>query len=366
MINSSTIINYIIILISILFILCVGYYFNRKNLFFFKWNQGHEKRILIIYFVGLAICFLHAYIPFYAFPYGFLVIILVVFSNAYLGLIMYLSYLFLFYSFFAWSMEEFLVLLLIGALGSILFSTLGKDFRYSGALCSYLILDFALYFIVYLSDTNTCLFGDFILYSAIRIFALFFLLLFLMKVLHDKFVCKNEIFYAGINDPDHELLISLKYIDENAYFHAVHTAYLSDKVARLIHANASLAKALGYYHRIGLLQGEDSIQNTLTVAATYHFPQELQNAMQEYGIKNTAFVSKEAAIVQICDALVSSLTYLFQKDLNAPLNFERIIDVIIDKKIDCDDLASCDLTLSELTKIKKGLVEEKLYYDFLR
>lgn len=366
MINTSTIIHFIIIIISIAFILCIGFYFSKKNLLFFRWNQGHEKRSLILYFVGLAISSLYAFIPFYAVPFGFLAIILVIFSNSYFGYIMYLSYLCLYNCFFTRSMEEFIVLLLIGALGSTLFATLNKEFRYGGALCSYLIMDFALYFLVFLSDSNTCLVGDFILYSAIRIFVLFILLTILMKIMNDSFICKNDHFYVSINDPDHELLISLKYIDENAYFHAVHTAYLSDKAARLIHADASLAKALGYYHRIGLLQGEDNIQNTLTVAATYHFPEELQNAMREFGIKNTEHVSKEAAIVQICDALVSSLTYLFQKDLNAQLNYEKIIDVIIKKKLDCNDLASCDLTLCELTQIKKGLVEEKLYYDFLR
>lgn len=366
MMNTSTIINFIIIFIAIAFILCTGFYFSKKNLLFFKWNEKHEKRSLILYFVGLAISFLHAFIPFYVFPFGFLVIFLVVFSNSYFGYIMYLSYLCLYNCFFALSMEEFIVLLLIGAFGSILFSTINKEFRYGGALCSYLIMDFAMYFLVFLSDANTCLVGDFILYSAIRIFVLFILLLILFKILNDYIICKNDNFYASINDPEHELLISLKYIDENAYFHAVHTAYLSDKAARIIQADASLAKALGYYHRIGLLQGEDNIKNTLTVASTYHFPEELKKAMQEFGIKDAKHVSKEAAIVQICDALVSSLTYLFQKDLNAQLNFEKIIDVIINKKLDCDDLASCDLTLHELTRIKKGLVEEKLYYDFLR
>lgn len=366
MINTSTIINFIIIFISIAFILCIGFYFSKKNLLFFKWNQGHEKRSLILYFIGLAFGFLYAFIPFYAFPFGFLAIILVVFSNSFLGYVMYLSYLCVYGCFFNWSVEEFIVLLLIGALGSILFSTLSKKFRYTGALCSYLIMDFAMYFFAFLSDTNTCLVGDFVLYSAIRIFVLFILLIILIKILNDFFICKNDNFYVSINDPDHELLISLKYIDESAYFHAVHTAYLSDKAARIIQADASLAKALGYYHRIGLLQGEDNIQNTLTVASTYHFPEELKKAMQEFGIKDTKHVSKEAAIVQICDALVSSLTYLFQKDLNAQLNYEKIIDLIINKKLGCEDLASCELTLNELTLIKKGLVEEKLYYDFLR
>lgn len=366
MINTSTIIHFIIILISVAFILCIGFYFSKKNLLFFKWNQGHEKRSLIFFFGGLAISFLYAFIPFYAFPVGFLAIFLVAFSNSYLGFIMYFSVLCLNNCVLTRSMDEFVVLLFIGVLGSVLFSALNKEFRYGSAICSYLIMDFALYFLVFLSDSNTCLVGDFILYSAIRSFVLFLLLIILMKIMNDYYICKNDHFYVSVNDPDHELLISLKYIDENAYFHAVHTAYLSDKAARLIHADASLAKALGYYHRIGLLQGEDNIQNTLTVAATYHFPEELQNAMREFGIKNTEHVSKEAAIVQICDALVSSLTYLFQKDLNAQLNYEKIIDVIIKKKLDCNDLASCDLTLCELTQIKKGLVEEKLYYDFLR
>ena len=187
-----------------------------------------------------------------------------------------------------------------------------------------------------------------------------------MKILFDRIISRNDLFYSNISDPDHELLLSLKDIDEDAYYHAVHTAYLADKAARCIHADHSLARALGYYHRIGLIQGKDTIQNTLTVAATYHFPAPLRRVMKEYGIKHTATVSREAAIVQICDALVSSLTYLFQKDADSQVNYEKIIDVIIHKKTECDDLANCDLTLKDISLIKKELLEEKKYYDFLR
>ena len=58
--------------------------------------------------------------------------------------------------------------------------------------------------------------------------------------------------------------------------------------------------------------------------------------------------------------------YLFQKDADSQVNYEKIIDVIIHKKTECDDLANCDLTLKDISLIKKELLEEKKYYDFLR
>jgi hypothetical protein len=88
--------------------------------------------------------------------------------------------------------------------------------------------------------------------------------------------------------------------------------------------------------------------------------------LKECSANNISGVSKEAAIVQLSDALVSSVTYLFDKDKNATLNYEKIIDVIIRKKMDSGDFEHCSLTIEELCLIKKGFAEEKLYYDFLR
>ena len=307
MMSITNILMIAMIIIAYGFILGICYYFTLQSKSLFSYNQSHKLRLWMVYLLGFLFCSLLYVVPFYAFPIGILAVFLVAFSSQLLGFVMYISY--LLFAYYVWqvSIGQLFVMFLVGVAGCVLFGRLTKTFRYTAPVVILLVIDCGLYFIPFVTDAEI-LPGDFLLYSGIRLFAEFILLIIFLKILFDRIISRNDLFYSNISDPDHELLLSLKDIDEGAYYHAVHTAYLADKAARCIQADHALAKALGYYHRIGLIQGKDTIQNTLTVAATYHFPAPLRRVMKEYGIKHTATVSREAAIVQICDALVSSLT----------------------------------------------------------
>ena len=146
----------------------------------------------------------------------------------------------------------------------------------------------------------------------------------------------------------------------------MHTAYFCEKIARKIGADEMLAKAGGYYHKIGRMRGEGNLKNALAIAREYHFPPELVQLLKEYGGKNTSLVSREAAIVLLADAMVSSVMFLFEKNPRAELNYEQIAGVVFKKQIESGILDHCSLTISQLNEIHKIFVEETLYYDFLR
>ncbi len=102
------------------------------------------------------------------------------------------------------------------------------------------------------------------------------------------------------------------------------------------------------------------------VCSAQHFPGELIELLKEYGTKSAKHISREAAIVQICDAMVSSVSFLYSKNRETPLDYGKIIDVIIRKKTENGDWNKCDLNFRELNEIKKVLTGEKQYYEFLR
>lgn len=336
----------------------------RNGLYF--WNEGRYIRFSIlvcIIFFGLGF---GAKIPYLIAPFSLFGVVLTLFSGSVCGVIGY-SVIILQYSVLnGLSVPQIIVLLMTGIIGSILFMNLHDGFRYVGSLFAYLIADFVLYSLFFVITQTGTVFGDALLHSMIRLFALGITVLLLLKFIGKYYYYKDSDFYALINDPEYELLTRLKEVNKEAYFHAIHTAYLTDRIAKKIKCNVALAKAGGYYHKIGLLQGNDSIQNTILVGAAHKFPKSLIRVLKEYGIKNMPFVSKEAAIVQICDAMISSVAYMFKKDNCAVLNYGKIIDVIIRKKMDSGDFEHCELTMEDLCEIKKGLLEEKLYYDFLR
>ena len=114
------------------------------------------------------------------------------------------------------------------------------------------------------------------------------------------------------------------------------------------------------------MRGEGNLKNALAIAGEYHVPPELVQLLKEYGGKNTSLVSREAAIVLLADAMVSSVMFLFEKNPRAELNYEQIAGVVFKKQIESGVLDHCSLTISQLNEIYKIFVEETLYYDFLR
>lgn len=337
---------------------------HRKNLFF--WNEGKFVRFSVITCIAFVFLTFMGEIPYLIAPISILGVVFMLFSGNICGLVSYSAVILQYSVLNGLSVSQVIVLLMTGLLGAILFMNLHNGFRYVGSLFAYLVADFVLYSLFFVITQTGTLLGDAILYSAIRLFTIGIVSLVILKLIGKFHYYKDIDFYSMINDPEYELLTRLKEINKDAYFHAVHTAYLSDRIAKKIGCDAALAKAGGYYHKIGLLQGNDSIQNTILVASAHDFPKSLIGLLKEYGIKNMPNVSKEAAIVQFCDAMISSVAYMFKKEPDAILNFEKIVDVIVRKKMNSGDLEHCELTMEDLCELKKGLLEEKLYYDFLR
>ena len=343
-----------------------SFYFSlgRQELFF--WNEKHMGRFVLIAVLSEAALFAAAFLPFLTVPVSIIAVLFTVYSGGFVGLTAYFILILQYALVKGAPVEQILVLLIAGLLGVVLFKSIDREFRYAGVLFAFLSMDFICYSLYFMAGHTQLLLGDAILYTTIRLFSAAVVLLLVLKLLGKNCIYKDDDFFARINDPEYELLFQLKTAHRDVYFHAVHTAYLSDKIAARIDANAPLAKAGGYYHKIGLLYGRDTIQNTILVGRANHFPDSLMRLLKEYGIKNSRIISKEAAIVQLSDAVVSSISYLFLKDRGAVLDYDKIVDVIIKKKMESGDWDGCKLTMEEISEIKKGFAGEKLYYDFLR
>lgn len=259
-----------------------------------------------------------------------------------------------------------MVLVFSGLLGIVLFKSLDREFRYVGLLFAYLVGDLVCCSIYYVAADPGMDLGDSLLYMGIRLFSETAAILILLKLTGKYCIYRDEDFYKQINNPEHKLLAQLKKNNKEVYMNAVHTAYLSEKISRKIKIDTALAKAGGYYHKIGVLEGTDTIENTLKVGRDNKFPKPLMKLLEEYGDKKCGRLSKEAAVVQLSDAVVSYISHMFLENNDAVPDYEKIIDTMISKKMHRRDWRGCELTVDELCKIREGLVEVKLYYDFLR
>lgn len=169
-----------------------------------------------------------------------------------------------------------------------------------------------------------------------------------------------------LNDPESPLLERLKECSEEEYFHSIHTAYLCDRIARGIGLNADVLRVAGYYHRIGMLKGVSSLENTRLIMKEYRFPDTVRRLLGDYLQGGDGIVSKEAAVLLFADTMISTLRYLFSENPEKIVDYPELVRMIFEKVMESGELQNSRISLWELEEIKKILVEEEKYYEFLR
>jgi membrane-associated HD superfamily phosphohydrolase len=169
-----------------------------------------------------------------------------------------------------------------------------------------------------------------------------------------------------INDPECPVLVELKNKSKSEYYQAVHTAYLSDKIAKRLGLDNMAAKTCGYYHKIGTLRGENSWEAIHKVCQEYRFPAPAVALLKEYTDRESSLTSKEAIVVLFADTLVASLLYIFSKDPTVKPDYDQIIDAVYEKKLESGIIDKSMVTVGDMKVIRQMLKEEHLYYDFLR
>ena len=99
----------------------------------------------------------------------------------------------------------------------------------------------------------------------------------------------------------------------------------------------------------------------------YLIPEEVIDLLEEYHYsKDDGVYSRNTAVLIIAETVISSVSYLFSKDKDANINYDKLIGTILDKKLESGIFSNSKLTFEDMNIIKKTLCEEKLFYDFLR
>ncbi len=262
--------------------------------------------------------------------------------------------------------DLFVIYFISGVAGILLFSGLDERFKVGLPLMISLLVQFVCLCIHEVLTVNEVLNPDMFLIPVVNILVNLILLLILLKFFSFSIIYRTRDTYMDINDPECPLLVKLKEFSKEEYFHAVHTAYLCDRIAGKLDLDAAAAKAGGYYHKIGILKGENSFENAKLVLEEYRIPDKVMEILKEYLNKDEKIVSKESAVLLISDTVISSISYLFSKDANARLDYEKLIQAVFSKKVESGILNHNKISIGELEEMKKILMEEKLYYDFLR
>ncbi len=175
--------------------------------------------------------------------------------------------------------------------------------------------------------------------------------------------------FGDINDPEYVLLMALKKDYREQYRRAIHTAYLSDRLALRLGADRVLTKAVAYYHNIGLLlEGNTGKEATLALVLEYSFPPSLVKCLGEYPFPGEVVrgMSRETALAYLCSRVVTAICDWYERMPEGQADYESIIDEELSLVRKDKNILYSELTFADFFAVRKHLKREKLYYDFLR
>ena len=329
-------------------------------------NEEHLLRFTGLYAVCFVLAAACSYLPSAGWPFLTVFVLLSLFSNTSIGICAGCLLLAVSVLLAGAGTEIFILYFICGMVGAGMFRRLSdRDKLIVPALLSvaFLLVGETACIVIYANET---LKWELFLVPFMNVIINIVLLFILLKFFSNLVIYKYRDKYLVINDQEFALLVDLKSYSKEEYYRAVHTAYFCDRIAKKLGLDADAAKAGGYYHRIGLLQGAVTLEKTEELLAPHAFPPEARRLLEEYLTPDVNLKSKEAAVLLLADTVISSVLQLFAGDPKAQIDYDMLIEKIFKEKTEDPILSECSITMGEITSMKNTFKEEKLYYDFLR
>ncbi len=321
-------------------------------------NEEHPGRFWLCLLMALTVALACVFLPKAAWPFLPIYIMLSLFGSLHLGVLGATVLLTIPVSLSDAGMEVFLLYLISGFLGAILFRKIKSGFRIGmpvfSALCGLFVCETA--GCVLVENARPSL--EYFVIPAINIVVSGILILGIMKFFFGKVIYKYREAYLDLNNPENSVLSDLKQTDKRAYMKSIHTAYFCERIAMKLGLDADALKCAGYYH--------DQTVMSKDLLVGYIFPPAAQMILDEYGAKDKAVTMKETAVLTVSEKIVSTMMILLAKSEDGQLDYDKVIEAVFKRYQDAGSFKNCDISLKEFFTMQKIFKEEKLYYDFLR
>lgn len=170
----------------------------------------------------------------------------------------------------------------------------------------------------------------------------------------------EEISLDTIMDEHYHLHKEIRQYSTIDYNHALRTSQVAAKLAVGIGADEKLARAGGFYYRIGKLEGEPFIENGVRLAQDNCFSSRLVTILAEYNGQNALPSSIESAIVQIADMIVTKFDLLDKDTFSSSWNRDIVIYQTMNEKSAEGLYDNSGLSMNQFLTIREMLVKEEM------
>ena len=162
--------------------------------------------------------------------------------------------------------------------------------------------------------------------------------------------------------PEAPLLVELSERFPKAYLHARRVAFFASEVAESMDGvDELLVKCAGFYHEIGKVRGNKTLEGTLLVAQEQQFPERLIQVLREHTINGDKPTSKEAALVMLTDNICGMCEHL-RKTQSGRILVAKVIDRAINLRVTKGDLNQSGLTVKDIS-VMQNTMEEVIKED---
>ncbi|WP_044912725.1 hypothetical protein [Butyrivibrio sp. WCE2006] len=335
----------------------------------FSYDNGQKRnRFVISYFACLIISMVLPLVTVGVWPYLFIFLFLGLFSTNEIGL--FSGSMLVIFSVMLekeGSYAEFFMYFLAGAVILVLLRDINETTKIGIPIFISISLQLTLIVAFDILFQNKSLSFAMLIVPIVNILINIILMFILLNMFGVYVIRKSNDRYMDINDTEYPLLVQLKETDKDAYFKAIHIAYLAERIALDLGLNARAVKTMSYYYNIGVIDGSKSWEDVKHFYLENNFPEEAIIYLEEY-IKNdrSKQLSKEAGIIYMSETLIESILYLFEKNKDTKINYDDLIEKIFRHKLENKELYNYNISLYELERMKTLMKKEKLYYDFLR
>lgn len=187
--------------------------------------------------------------------------------------------------------------------------------------------------------------------------------LFVMELvprMRDREVVTETISLDTVMDESFHLRKEIERYSTVDYNHALKTSKVAERLANALSADEKLARAGGFYYRIGKLEGEPFIENGVLIAQHNCFSERLVAILEEYNGVNKLPSSLESAIVQIADMIVTKFDLLDKDTFSSGWNREIVIYQTMNEKSAEGLYDSSGLSMNQFLTIRELLVKEEI------
>ncbi len=331
-------------------------------------NCEHKMRFIIFYAGMIVLSCAFSLVPDQLWPYMALFVILSLLSNIEIGIVSGIGFVTV-----SILLEEngnygeFFMYVVAGIVAIALFRELKEDTPIGFKVAISLMMQAVLLLAFDVLFQNRTLSVKLLIIPFINLMLNLIILMAFLNMFGLYVIRKSNDNYMEINDTEFPLLAGLRESNKDEYFRAIHTGYLAERIALGLGFNDRAVKNCSYYHRIGVSQGKSNWADVEQIYLDNNFPKEAVALLKEY-IDNPkgAVKSRECLCVVISEMVISSIMQLVKNDKDTKIDYDQLIDRILDKKEANGELKSYNITYREYDQMRKILKKEKLYYDFLR